>query len=131
MKTTRSYTMGARAEAVERTRRGILDATVALHRQRRTADIGLDDIAGAAQVSVQTVLRHFGNRDSLLAAAWAHGETAVREERRTPVGDVAAAIRVLVDHYEARGDEVLLMLAQEDTEAFARDVTARGKAMHR
>ena len=43
MKTKRSYTMGARARAVEETRRRILDATAALSEHRRIASISLTE----------------------------------------------------------------------------------------
>ena len=55
----------------------------------------------------------------------------IEDERRTPSGDVAAAVRVVVDHYERRGRTALLMLAQEGHDDVARKVTDRGKAMHR
>ena len=131
MKTTRPYTMTARARSTEETRRRILTATIDLHLQRPAAGIGLEDIATRADVSVQTILRHFGSRDGLVAAATAQAQEDVREERRTPVGDVAAAVEVLMSHYEARGDSVLVLLAQEDTEAFAREITSGGKQLHR
>ena len=62
MNSTRPYTMTTRARAVEETRARIIDACVALHGERPVTDIALDDIAGRAGVSVQTVLRHFGSR---------------------------------------------------------------------
>jgi hypothetical protein len=55
----------------------------------------------------------------------------VSDERRAPVGDVANAVRVIVDHYERRGDEALLMLAQESHQELMARVTDRGKALHR
>ena len=131
MKTTRPYTMTARARSTEETRRRILTATIDLHLERPAAGIGLEDIAARADVSVQTILRHFGTRDGLVEAATAQAQEDVREERRTPVGDVAAAVEVLMSHYEARGDSVLVLLAQEDTESFAREITSGGKQLHR
>jgi AcrR family transcriptional regulator len=131
MNTSRPYTMTARARSVERTRGRILDATIELHSERLASDIALDHIADRAGVSVQTVLRHFGSRADLVEAAFAHGRQAVEEERRAPVGDVDAAVHVLVDHYETRGDGVLVLLAQEQTEDLARRVTDRGREMHR
>lgn len=123
--------MTARARTVEETRGRILDAVVALHLQRLSADISLADMAAAAGVSVQTVLRHFGTRDGLIEAARERAIADVQEERRTEPGDVSGAVRVVVDHYERRGDGVLVLLAQEGTEAFATEVTARGRALHR
>jgi AcrR family transcriptional regulator len=131
MNTTRTYTMTARARAVEETRDRIVDACVALHGERPVTDIGLDDIAARAGVSVQTVLRHFGSRAGLEEASFERAQQAVTDERRTPVGDVGAAVRVIVDHYERRGDMALLMLAQEAHQDLMARITDQGKALHR
>jgi AcrR family transcriptional regulator len=131
MKTTRTYTMTARAEAAERTRVGILDATIRLANTRRLSDISLDDIAAEAGVSVQTVLRRFGSRTGLMETATLHALEQVHEERQTPVGDVAGAIDVVVDHYELRGDGVILLLAQESTDPQVRQITDTGRRLHR
>lgn len=131
MNARRPYTMTARARSAAETRRRILQAAFTLQSQRLTSEIGLDAIAEEAGVSVQTVLRHFGNRAGLFDATVAYANEQVTEERRTPVGDVPAAIRVLVDHYELRGDMALLMLAQESTLEHLRRMADAGKAMHR
>lgn len=131
MKTTRVYTQTARAEAVEQTRLRILDAAFALQSERLTSQISLEDVADRAGVSVQTVLRRFGSRAGLFDAAVVHANERIADERRTPSGDVPAAIRVLVDHYELRGDLALMMLAQETTYEHVRRLSEAGKAMHR
>jgi AcrR family transcriptional regulator len=131
MKTTRKYTMGARAQAVEQTRRRILDSLIDLAGERPFAEITLDTIAERAEVSVQTVLRQYGSRDGLFAEAMDAAMVDSESERRTPQGDVAAAVRIVVDHYEHRGRTALLMLAQEGHDDVARKATDRGKAMHR
>jgi AcrR family transcriptional regulator len=131
MKTTRSYTMGARAQAVAETRRRILRGTFELANDRRVSEISLEDVAHRAEVSVQTVLRQFGSRADLVDATFQFAHAEVVEERRAPVGDVPAALRIVVDHYELRGDASLLMLAQEDADPVVRRMTDRGKAMHR
>lgn len=131
MKTTRPYTMTARAEAAERTRVAVLDATVALAMTRRLADISLDDVAGRAGVSVQTVLRKFGSRDGLVEAAMDHATREVDAERRTPVGDVVAAVEVVVEHYERMGDGVVLMLAQEQDDPQVARIVGTGRRLHR
>lgn len=131
MNTKRAYTMTRRAQAVEETRSRILDACIDLHGERLASDIGLDDVAGRAGVTVQTLLRHFGSRAGLLDAVAERAETVVVEERRTPVGDVQEAVRVIVDHYEERGDQVVLMLAQEAHEPLMRRATERGRVLHR
>ena len=131
MKTTRTYTMGARAEAVELTRRRILDALIGLATTRPFAEISLDDVAGSAGVSVQTVLRRFGSRDELFETAMQVATQDVMESRRTPPGDPAAAVRTVVAHYEERGRAALLMLGQETYDLVARQTTDLGKKMHR
>jgi AcrR family transcriptional regulator len=131
MNTTRSYTMTTRAEAAEATRRRILEAAIGLAGERPFTEITLDAVAERASVSVKTVLRQFSSRDGLLAASMDSAMKATEDERRTPPGDVAAAVRSVVDHYEHRGRTALLMLAQEDYDDFARAATERGKAMHR
>jgi AcrR family transcriptional regulator len=131
MKSTRSYTMTARAEATEQTRRRILRACVDEHLQRPVAEIALADIAARAGVSVQTVLRHFGSRAGLVEEALGFAQAAVVEQRRAPVGDPEAALRILVEHYESEGESVLLMLAQEQSEPLMARITTAGKRLHR
>ncbi len=131
MKTTRPYTMGARAEAVAETRRRIIEALFELGRERMFPDISLDDVAAAADVSVQTILRHFKSRAGLAEATMDHAIARVTEERRAPVGDVDAAVAVIVEHYEDRGRTALLMLAQESTDPQLAELVRRGRAMHR
>jgi AcrR family transcriptional regulator len=130
MKSTRTYTMTSRAEAAERTRLRILDAAVELSSTTLVSEISLEAVASAAGVSVQTVLRRFGNRAGLLAAGREHARTVIADERRAPVGDVPAAVRAVVDHYEHRGDAVILMLAQERADEQIREVTDDGRRFH-
>src|SRR5689334_6839211 len=94
MNISRTYTMGARALAVEQTRRRILDALFELGTQRLYPEISLEDIAGEAGVSVQTVLRQFGSRAGLMEAGIAHAIGTVAHEREAPVGDPEGAVRV-------------------------------------
>jgi len=131
MKTTRPYTQTARAEAAEQTRQRISRAAFELQTERLTADISLDDVAARAGVTVQTVLRRFGSKADLFQASldWVNAEIA--EERRAPAGDVPAAVRVLVDHYEKHGDFALLMLAQEGSYDHVRQMSDAGKQTHR
>ena len=131
MTTRRGYTMTTRARSVEHTRRRILEASVALHGERLVTDVSLEDVAERAGVSVQTVLRHFGSRTGLVEASVEHGRAEVEAERRTPVGNVPAAVRTIVDHYERRGDGVLVMLAQEPHQPLMARVCADGRRLHR
>jgi hypothetical protein len=58
----------------------------------------------------------------------AAGEVARRAE--APVGDIAGAIRAVVDHYERVGDDMLRLLAQEDRFAALREITDGGRRIH-
>lgn len=131
MKTKRSYDMRSRAAEADRTRARILDAAVALAGEVPLSGCTLPAIADRAGVSVQTVLRAYGSRDGLFAAAADRAREQVAAERETPVGDAPAALDVLASHYEAWGDTMLLLLAQESWEPLAAEVTASGKMLHR
>lgn len=131
MAADRAYSMVNRSVAVARTRERILQATVALAAEKRTAEIVLTNVADRAGVTVQTILRHFASRDGLFAAAVESASGEVAREREAPAGDVPGAVRVLVDHYEARGDWVLALLGQESYDERVRRVTDVGREVHR
>ena len=93
MKTTRTYTMTARAQAVEDTRTRIREALFELGTKQVFSDISLEDVAQEAGVSVQTVLRHFGSRAALIESNIDYAIGRVAHERVAPEGDVDAAAR--------------------------------------
>ena len=124
--------MVSRAAAVAETGERILDATVELFWEGAGEPMSLDEVARRAGVSVQTVIRRFGGRDGLIAAAADREAERVRRQRaQAPVGDAPGAVRVLVDHYEEMGDRVLRLLAEEERTPGVRDVLDRGRALHR
>jgi AcrR family transcriptional regulator len=128
----RRYHMDARAKAAERTVQSILDATVALWRERSVDDITLEAIARRAGVSVRTVIRRFGSRDGVIEATIAAEASRITAERdRAEVGDVDGAVRLLLRHYERDGDAVLRTLALEGKVAAAGAIAAAGRAAHR
>ncbi|HEX5533475.1 MAG TPA: TetR/AcrR family transcriptional regulator [Actinomycetales bacterium] len=128
----RPYRMGARASAAAATGERVLDAATEVFWEMPSDHISLEEVARRSGVSVQTVIRHFGGKDGLLAAASAREAGRVRAQRdEAPVGDTAAAIRVLVEHYENTADQVLKMLAEEQRVPALREIVDRGRAMHR
>lgn len=131
MKTKRTYVMRARAEAAAQTRRRILRATLELTFEKMSLEIVLDDVAQRAEVSVQTILRHFGSRDGLFDALEEFAKEEIGQERTTPAGDPDAAVRVIFDHYELRGDAVMRMLAQEHWDERTRRISELGRQQHR
>ena len=64
----RRYRMGARSQAVDRTRARIVDAAMALHSERGAVATNWEEIAGRAGVAPATVYRHFASLDELIPA---------------------------------------------------------------
>ena len=126
------YRMVARAANVVATGERILDAAVEAFWEQPSDQISLDDVARRAGVSVQTVIRRFGGKDGLLAAAIERESERVRQERNpAAVTDAAGAVAQLVTHYEAMGDRVLRMLAEETRIPALRHVVDGGRRAHR
>ena len=127
----RPYRMQARAQGAAATRVRILRAVLELHVERFHDQITLEDVAGRAGVTVQTVLRHFGTRDRLVDAAAAQATSEVVAQRSTaPVGDVDGAVENLLDHYEEWGHTALRLLAQEERVPQLRVIADGGRAAH-
>jgi AcrR family transcriptional regulator len=127
----RPYRMRARARAAAATRERILDAAIAVFWERPVTDIPLDEVARRAGVTVQTVIRRFGGKDDLLAAAVEREvERIARQRDRGEAGDLRGAVRVLLDHYEEVGDGVLHVLAAEEAVPGLRRITTLGRAYH-
>ena len=64
----RQYRMAARAVQVTATRERILVSALELFGTRLYDEVSLDEVAAAADTTVQTVIRHFGSKESLFAA---------------------------------------------------------------
>ena len=65
MKSTRSYTMNTRADAVADTRDRIIRSAIGLLLESWYDDVTLAAIAAAAGVSHQTVLNHFESKEGV------------------------------------------------------------------
>ena len=123
--------MRARAEAAAATRDRIIRAVLELHVERFHDQITLDEIAGRAGVTVQTVLRQFGSRDRLVTeAAEEATKLVVAQRAAAPVGDVDGAVENLLDHYEQWGRSALRLLAQEERYPQLRVIADGGRAAH-
>ena len=66
--TPRKYSMDKRKAAAEQTRQRILEATLALHSEKGIFGTSWKDIAERADVSVNTVYKHFPSLDELVPA---------------------------------------------------------------
>jgi AcrR family transcriptional regulator len=131
MNSKRSYDNSKRAVAAAVTRRRILQARLDLAWEQIAIETTLEDVATRADVSVKTVLRHFGSRDGLDAALEQFALEEIGEERAAQPGDVAGAVHAIFNHYEHRGDGVLKMLGQELFDDTFREGMNLGRRMHR
>ena len=88
-------------------------------------------VAQRSDVSVQTVIRRFGGKGALFAAAVGRETAAIRSQRdQAPAGDPAEAVRVLIDHYEAYGDRIMKVLAEQDHVPTFRQIADGGRKVH-
>jgi AcrR family transcriptional regulator len=127
---SRPYDMSGRQQAKCATRDGIIRAAIDCFMAERSFTVTLPAVAERADVTVKTVLRHFGSRDALIDAAWSQAHDEIEAERRIAPGDPVGALRVLIEHYERRGLMVLAMLSEEN-EPRALQMTNAGKLGHR
>jgi AcrR family transcriptional regulator len=127
----RSYEMRARKEATTATRTAIVEAAIECFLAERSLAITLGAVAERAGVTVKTVLRHFGSRETLIEVAWSRVFQDALAERVTPAGEPEKALAVLIQHYERRGDVALGVLAEEDEDPRARLMCDAGRAAHR
>jgi len=123
--------MRARAEAAEQTGRRLVAAMQALFAERPFDEITLDAVAARAGVTLQTLLRRFGSKSGLLAAAAADGRERIEAQRSAaPAGDVRGCVKNLFDHYEEWGVVALRLLEQEERFDEIAALTRRGREMH-
>lgn len=124
--------MDARAAAAAATGERILDAAEELFWEGPADRLLLSEVASRAGVSVQTVIRRYGSKDGLIAAAAARAvERVSRQRDEAPIGDVAGAVANLLDHYESHGERALRLLADEHTSPTMREITEQGRLVHR
>jgi AcrR family transcriptional regulator len=105
--TPRAYRLGRRAESAERTRERIVEATMALHRERGIAATTMKDIARRADVGVGTVYHHFPTYEDAIRACGARTAEvtrlpgpAVLDGARSLPERVAVMVRELFAYYD-------------------------------
>lgn len=127
----RPYVQSRRAEATAHTATRILEATTGLFLE--TGDTPtLEAVAQRADVAVQTILRRFGSKEGLQAAAFDDYRQHVVDQRdQAPVGDIDGAVANLGRHYAECADVALRLLAIEGKSPAATVATREGRAVHR
>jgi AcrR family transcriptional regulator len=132
MKSGRGYRMTRRAIMAAQTADDILRATKELLMVKPVADITLADIASSSGVTVQTVLRRYGDKESLFAAGVTHFAQEVRSQRgRAVPNTIDSLVANLDEHYEDWGPLMLKLRAEQAGVAAIRDAVATGKQYHR
>jgi AcrR family transcriptional regulator len=110
----------------------ILDACDAVFLPDPGRSFTLEEVAGRAGTTVQTVLRHFESKSGLLAAAARRGMASTQAGRdQVPTGDLLGVAQYLGRHYEEVGDAVLRMLTFETQGPDLASIAERGREMHR
>ena len=127
----RRYSMTRRAEKAVETRRRIVDSAMALYADRPIEDFTLDEIAERAGTTVQTVLRAYGSKESLLIAALHRFAEGGASLKLTPPGDAPAAVSAIYDLYEAMGDLLIQRLGDERRRPATKPELDAGRANHR
>src|SRR5690348_17287316 len=97
----RAYKMDARRAAAEATRERILDVARQAFLDGWYDEVTIGGIAKDAGVSGQTVLNHFGDKESLLMTAAERFDTEVRSVRWAgEPGNVESVVAALLNDYE-------------------------------
>ncbi len=126
----RPYRMTSRAAAAEETGQRLIAAMQALFAERPYAEITIEAVAERAGVTLQTLLRRFGSKAGLLAAAAKDGAARVEAQRQEAApGDLRDCVKNLFDHYEKWGDVSLRLLAEESLDEIA-PLTNQGRKVH-
>jgi AcrR family transcriptional regulator len=125
---TRAYSMAVRGEQAAATRQRILDAARLLF-DERAGDFTLEAVAATAGTSVRTVLRAYGSKDELVLACIGSIRESVPPRDELPRSPEDAVARIVAD-YEAIGDRVVAMLAEEHRVPGLDAVVAEGRRRH-
>lgn len=123
--------MVARAQAAELTGDKIFQAAHDLWGTNRFDEVTLQAVASRAGVTLQTVLRRFGSKEALFAAAAAHISEHIKKERVPSSSGPRAAVHALVASYEGVADVNWNGLVQEDRFAFVHEQMEGARTIHR
>jgi AcrR family transcriptional regulator len=127
----RTYRQTARAAAAEATGTRIVEAFLKHLREQWFEEITLDAVARDAGVTVQTIMRRFGSKTGLLEAGRIQIEKEVMVRRSIRLGEVDHTVDVVTDDYEAVGDLIFRLLAQEERHPTLKPLTDYGRRSHR
>jgi AcrR family transcriptional regulator len=128
----RPYRMQSRRRAVEVTTRRMLEEAFRLFTESPYEDVSLEEVGNRSGVTKRTVLRRFGAKEQLFVAAMELASSEIRRHRwEAPIGDVAGAVRNVLEGYERWGRNHLRLISQEDRIPVVRESVERGRRGHR
>jgi AcrR family transcriptional regulator len=123
--------MATRTAAVKVTRERILEAACDAFLASWYEDVTLRQVAGAANVALQTIVNHFGTKEALYGAAVERIDDVIQAGRYdVEPGDIEGAVAALIDDYDRTGNFILRALAEEERLAVVRPGLARGRRAH-
>ena len=128
---TRPYRQAKRAIAKEETANKIAMSLHKLMSAYWLEDITLDMVAEASEVSVQTVLRHFGSKEGLVAALPRRLSLDIAEFFAKSGSTVESVVDSVVGAYEKDGDTIVRSLSQEARHSSLRPLLDHGRRAHR
>ena len=124
--------MTTRAATAAETADKILAATKQLFTENTFAEITLAAIAQRSGVTVQTILRRFGDKDTVFAEAISRlGDQILAQRGQAKPNDLDDLLANLVEHYETHGRLVLKMLGEESSTPAIQQVLVSGREYHR
>jgi AcrR family transcriptional regulator len=127
----RPYQMSARAEQAAATADRVLDAVLVEYAAAPFDLMRLDEVAGRAGVTVQTVLRRFGSKAGLVVALARRELGRIAALRAAGLGAPAPVLlRALVEHYETYGDLIAKMYGDADRVEGLAEVARAGRSHH-
>lgn len=127
----RTYVKRSRAEAETATREALMDAGTRAFFAGPLGAVSLNAVAAEAGVTKQTLLRHFGSKDGLIAACFERELATVGGQRaQAPAGDLVGIVENLVDHYERYGDRALRLEAAAVSGELPDDFVEAGRKLH-
>ncbi|MEZ4518710.1 MAG: TetR/AcrR family transcriptional regulator [Chloroflexota bacterium] len=128
----RKYRKSQRAQAEEATGEAILDTALVAFSHEPFDRVTLQSIADTSGVTVQTVIRRFGSKESLFQILVERERPRILASRiAAETAGLSAALEVLLNHYEQDGDMVLNFIAQEHLFENVGSVVEEGRRVHR
>lgn len=127
----RKYSMKKRAAGAENNLLKVMQCTRELWLDGSLKDITLEQVAERSGVTVRTILRKFGSKEGLFEACVSHAAKTMSERPPVTPGDLSAAIDVLLDDYEVRGDAVIRTIQLQADLPVAEQILKVGRVKHR